>query len=183
MATKPVLPTISNTGNVSSQIAVINSGFRTIEDELEKMVSREAGSLPNEMFDDFDANGNKVINIADGTAGADAVNRGQLDTKEDGLGNPADDGYVLASMMDGTRFWVRAESVGSGGATLWGGIGGMIANQVDLQSALNSKLGISSPAAAVTDTRTSTGKFIWTGTEAQYDALTPDANTIYLQTL
>jgi hypothetical protein len=144
------------------------------------MVSREAGSLPNEMFDEFDMNGNKIINLGNGTVGADAVNKSQLDTKENLLGNPADNGYVLASMMDGTRFWVRAESVGSGGATLWGAIGGSIANQIDLQSALNSKLGVNSPAVAVVDVHTLTAKYIWTGTEAEYNALTPDSNTIYL---
>lgn len=183
MATKPTLPTLVNTGNVSSQIAIINNGFRTIENEFEKMVSREAGSLPNDMSDDFDVNGNKVINVGDGTAGADAVNKSQLDTKEDLLGTPEANGYVLASMMDGTRFWVKASSVGSGGATLWGGIGGGIANQVDLQSALDSKLGVNSHAIGVIDARTATGKYLWTGTQAQFTALpTKDANTIHLQT-
>lgn len=133
MATKPTLPTLQNTGNVSSQIGVINDAFRGIENEFEKMVGREDNSLPNHMLDALDMNGHKVINVADGTTGPDAVNLSQLNTKEDGLGNPNADGQVLASTVAGDRYWVGQNvGIGGAGATLWGDIGGNIANQLDL---------------------------------------------------
>jgi len=105
MATKPTLPTLSNTGNIQSQLTTINNGYRQIENEFEKMLSREDNSLPNHMLDALDMDGHKVINVEDGTEGADAVNKSQLDTKEDLLGNPFADGMVLASTTTGERFW------------------------------------------------------------------------------
>lgn len=182
MATKPVLPTLVNTGNIQAQLTTINNGYRQIENEFEKMLSREDNSLPNHMLDAIDMDGNKILNVADGTEGADAVNKGQLDTKEDVLGNPLADGYVLASMTDGTRFWVKASSVGSSGATLWGGIGGSIADQLDLVSALSTKLGTGDAASSVDNLNSLNSLRFWTGSQAQYDALTPDANTLYFIT-
>jgi hypothetical protein len=179
MATKPTLPTLTNTGNVQAQLTTINQAYRDIEDEFEKMLSREAGSLPNSMADDLDMDSNKVINVADGVSGPDAVNKSQLDTKEDLLGTPAADGYILASMMDGTRFWVKASSVGSGGATLWGAIGGSLADQIDLTSALATKLGIGDAASAVDNLNSLNSLKFWTGSQVQYDALTPDSHTLY----
>ena len=35
------------------------------------------------------------------------------------------------------------------------------------------------PSSGVIDVRTTTELFYWSGSQAQYDALTPDANTIY----
>lgn len=105
MATKPTLPTLVNTGNIQAQLTTINNGYRQIENEFEKMLSREDNSLPNHMLDAIDMDGNKVVNVADGTVGADAVNKSQLDTKEDVLGNPPADGMVLASTATGDRFW------------------------------------------------------------------------------
>ena len=179
MATKPVLPTLANTANIQAQISTINQAYRDIENEIEKLVSRESGSLPNSMADELDMDSNRVINVADGLSGPDAVNKGQLDTKEDVLGSPAADGYILASMMDGTRFWVRASSVGSGGATLWGAIGGSMADQIDLTSALATKLGIGDAASAVDNLNSPSSLKFWTGSQVQYDALTPDSNTLY----
>lgn len=105
MASKPTLPTLVNTGNIQAQLTTINNGYRQIEDEFEKMLSREDNSLPNHMLDALDMDGHKVINVEDGTEGADAVNKSQLDTKEDLLGNPVADGMVLASTTEGERFW------------------------------------------------------------------------------
>lgn len=179
MATKPTLPTLTNTGNVQTQLSSINEAFRDIEDEFEKMLSREAGALPNSMADDLDMDGNRLLNVADGVSGPDAVNKSQLDTKEDLLGTPAADGYILASMMDGTRFWVRASSVGSGGATLWGALGGSISDQLDLVSALATKLGVGDAAAAVDNLNSLNTLRFWTGSQAEYDALSPDSHTLY----
>lgn len=179
MATKPTLPTLTNTGNVQAQLTTINQAYRTIEDEFEKMLSREDGSLPNHMLDAIDMDGHKIVNVEDGTEGADAVNKSQLDTKEDVLGNPAADGYVLASMADGTRFWVKASSVGSSGATLWGGVGGSISDQLDLMAALSTKLGTNDPAASVDNLNSLSSLKLWTGSQSQYEALTPDATTLY----
>lgn len=105
MASKPTLPTLVNTGNIQAQLTTINNGYRQIEDEFEKMLSREDNSLPNHMLDALDMDGHKVINVEDGTEGADAVNKSQLDTKEDLLGNPYASGMVLASTVDGDRYW------------------------------------------------------------------------------
>jgi len=105
MASKPTLPTLSNTGNIQAQLTTINNGYRQIENEFEKMLSREDNSLPNHMLDALDMDGHKVINVEDGTEGADAVNKSQLDTKEDLLGNPVATGMVLASTVDGDRYW------------------------------------------------------------------------------
>ncbi len=113
MASKPTLPTLVNTGNVQAQLTTINNGYRQIENEFEKMLSREDNSLPNHMLDALDMDGNKVINVADGTEGADAVNKSQLDTKEDSLGNPAEDGMFLASMTSGYRYWAKGASGGT----------------------------------------------------------------------
>lgn len=105
MASKPTLPTLVNTGNIQAQLTTINNGYRQIENEFEKMLSREDNSLPNHMLDALDMDGHKIINVEDGTEGADAVNKSQLDTKEDLLGNPPADGMVLASTATGDRFW------------------------------------------------------------------------------
>lgn len=113
MATKPTLPTLVNTGNIQAQLTTINNGYRQIENEFEKMLSRENESLPNHMLDALDMNGHKVINVQDGTEGADAVNKSQLDTKEDSLGNPAEDGMFLASMTSGYRYWAKGASGGT----------------------------------------------------------------------
>ena len=111
MATKPTLPTLVSTGNVQAQLTTINNGYRQIENEFEKMLSREDNSLPNHMLDALDMDGHKVINVEDGTEGADAVNKSQLDTKEDLLGSPPASGMVLASTVDGDRYWTSDLSV------------------------------------------------------------------------
>jgi hypothetical protein len=113
MATKPTLPTLVNTGNIQAQLTTINNGYRQIENEFEKMLGREDGSLPNHMLDALDMDGNKVINVADGTEGADAVNKSQLDTKENSLGTPAEDGMFLASLTSGYRYWAKGASGGT----------------------------------------------------------------------
>lgn len=105
MATKPTFPRVANTGNVQAQLTTINNAFTQIEEEFEKMLSREDESLPNHMLDALDMDGHKVINVEDGTEGADAVNKSQLDTKEDYLSVPIADGMVLASTTDGQRYW------------------------------------------------------------------------------
>lgn len=113
MATKPTLPTLVNTGNIQAQLTTINNGYRQIENEFEKMLSREDNSLPNHMLDALDMDGNKVINVADGTEGADAVNKSQLDTKENSLGTPTEDGMFLASLTSGYRYWAKGASGGT----------------------------------------------------------------------
>jgi len=58
--------------------------------------------------------------------------------KEDDLGNPLVDGYVLASTVAGVRSWV--EQSGGGGGGTWGSITGTLADQTDLQLALDNKV-------------------------------------------
>ena len=58
--------------------------------------------------------------------------------KEDDLGNPLVDGYVLSSTIAGVRSWV--EQSGGGGGGTWGSITGELSDQTDLQSALDNKV-------------------------------------------
>ena len=48
-----------------------------------------------------------------------SVFKPNIDSKEDGLGNPASDGYVLSSLADGTRSWTA--NSGNGDAVRAGG--------------------------------------------------------------
>jgi hypothetical protein len=57
--------------------------------------------------------------------------------KENNLGNPSTNGYVLSSTTGGVRSWI-APATGGGGGT-WGSITGTLSSQTDLQSALNGK--------------------------------------------
>jgi hypothetical protein len=57
--------------------------------------------------------------------------------KENSLGNPSTNGYVLSSTTGGVRSWI-APATGGGGGT-WGSITGTLSSQTDLQSALNGK--------------------------------------------
>jgi hypothetical protein len=87
MATKPVLPTLTNTGNVQTQLTAINNAFRLIEDEFEAVLGLNASDAPNSMGQALDMNSAKVINVSPGTSSPDAATFGQL---EDGLDTKAD---------------------------------------------------------------------------------------------
>ena len=65
-----------------------------------------------------------------GTLSAQTDLQSQLNAKENGLGNPPVDGYILSSTTGGARSWV----VDSGG--VWGGITGTLTSQTDLNDAL-----------------------------------------------
>jgi hypothetical protein len=58
-------------------------------------------------------------------------------SKENALGNPSTDGYILSSTAAGARSWIPP--AGGGGSVDWGQIGGTLSNQTDLQSALDDK--------------------------------------------
>ena len=75
--------------------------------------------------------------------------------KEDSLGNPTTDGDGLSSTTGGTRSWVA----------------------FGLQSAVDLKADIT--AVGITIGTASPLTNFWTGSQAQYDGLTPDAETIY----
>jgi len=60
----------------------------------------------------------------------------RLSSKEDTLGSPITDGYVLSSSTDGTRSWI---SLPTSTVLEWGNITGVISNQTDLQDSLNAK--------------------------------------------
>jgi hypothetical protein len=78
-----------------------------------------------------------IIPSIDGLATVTYVDD-QDDLKENDLGNPLVDGYVLSSTIAGVRSWV--EQGGSSGGGTWGSITGNLADQIDLQSALDSKV-------------------------------------------
>jgi len=56
--------------------------------------------------------------------------------KEDVLGDPTVDGYILSSLIDGTRSWIPDAT---GTDATWGNITGILSDQIDLQTALDAK--------------------------------------------
>lgn len=93
--------------------------------------SNQNARFPGSVFDGA-AWGNITGDITDQT---DLISA--LDDKEDALGNPGTNGYVLSSTIAGVRSWV-AQSGGGGAA--WGSITGTLSAQTDLQTALDAKL-------------------------------------------
>ncbi len=75
-----------------------------------------------------------------------------LDAKEDDLGNPSVNGYVLSSTTGGVRSWVE-NTGGGGGSTAWGSITGTLSNQTDLQNALDAKVDENAPITGDTKTK------------------------------
>ena len=65
----------------------------------------------------------------------------EFTNKENGLGSPGTNGWLLASNTDGTRYWVAPAA----GSSAWGGITGTLSAQTDLQNALNLKANLASP--------------------------------------
>jgi len=63
------------------------------------------------------------------------VNNTTLALKEDILGNPATDGYILSSTIAGVRSWIAPGST----SVAWGAITGTITSQTDLSNALAAK--------------------------------------------
>jgi len=61
-----------------------------------------------------------------------------LDAKEDGLGNPSNDGDVLVSTITGIRSWTTIQNTDV--SAVWGNISGTLSNQSDLNTALDGKL-------------------------------------------
>jgi len=64
------------------------------------------------------------------------ANSTTLALKENILGNPPADGYILSSTIAGVRSWVTPNA---GGAATWGAINGTITSQTDLSNALAAK--------------------------------------------
>jgi len=78
-----------------------------------------------------------VDNTSDTAKPISTATQTALNLKENSLGNPAADGYILSSTSTGTRSWIVAPSGGGGGT--WGSITGTLSSQTDLQNALNLK--------------------------------------------
>ena len=106
-----------------------------------KLDGIEAGAEVNVNADWYSVSGDSeilnkpIIPSIDGLATITYVDD-QDNLKENDLGNPLADGYLLSSTIDGVRSWVEIEN---GGGT-WGSITGNLADQIDLQSALDSKV-------------------------------------------
>jgi len=90
-----------------------------------------------------------------------------LDTKEDYLNSPTNDGQILSSLVNGTRSWI---DLPSGGTTNWGDIEGTLSNQTDLQDALDAKVGKSGD--------TMTGNLIFTVAGGAIQLTNSDTNYI-----
>jgi len=73
-----VLNDIGTLANGASARQALNDNFQKIEDEFKKVVYRD-GSTPNSMEADLDMNSKRILNVADGTADLDAVNKRQMD--------------------------------------------------------------------------------------------------------
>lgn len=61
-------------------------------------------------------------------------------SKENYLGHPVGDGYILSSAVNGVRTWIPSIS-----AATWGNITGSLPNQLDLQNVLNLKSPLINP--------------------------------------
>ena len=96
---------------------------------------RRDGSQP--ITSNFEAGGFKLINVAQGTDLNDGVTYRQLQTKENYLDVPDFNDYVLASDVNGNRYWV--ENTGGIQVVEWGDIQGTLSQQTDLQDALDLK--------------------------------------------
>ena len=116
-----------------------------------------------------------VDNTSDVSKPVSTDQQTEIDTKEDDLGNPTGDGWFLSSTIAGVRSWVSSSA-----GVAWGAITGTLSDQTDLQSALDLKSAITTVAITTGSSVSLTN--LWTGTQASYDALTPDANTIYFIT-
>ena len=55
----------------------------------------------------FQADGYRLVNVGEGIDLSDAVTLSQLTTKEDDLGVPAENGYILQSDVMGNRSWIE----------------------------------------------------------------------------
>lgn len=114
--------------------------------------------------------------ISDFNSATDA----RITGKENSLGNPGSDGYILSSTTGGTRSWIAPPT----GAT-WGAITGTLSSQSDLNTALNLKANILTPTFTTSATVSSSGNTDLTistsGTTTlpalnfRYNALTPFA--------
>jgi hypothetical protein len=78
-----------------------------------------------------------------GTSGSDPIAPSNIGA-ESALGNPTADGQILSSTTTGTRSWVT----GGGDSMNWGGIGGTLANQTDLSTALSEKVSTAASGVA-----------------------------------
>lgn len=104
----------------------------------------------------------------------------ELDAKENSLGNPTVDDYVLSSKIDGTRSWVE-QSGGSGGSSVWGEITGDITNQEDLVEYIEDN----TPDAIITTDIISTvdvGAIVQAQTIAEGTTLTQFVQALLMQT-
>ncbi len=96
---------------------------------------RRDGSQP--LTANLEVDNYKIVNLANGTDLTDGVNVQQLQTKEDNLGNPSKNDYILSSDVNGNRRWV--ENTGGLQEVNWGDIEGDIINQTDLQTQFYTK--------------------------------------------
>jgi len=142
-------------------------------------------------------------NTSDADKPVSTAQQTAIDTKEDALGNPSTNNYVLASQTDGTRSWVENGSGGGASisdtaydATSWNGdttngaSKNAIRDKIETMDAASIKdadftsNGIMSRTASGTYTNVTSGVMdIWSGTQASYDAIsTPSTTTLYLIT-
>jgi len=94
---------------------------------------------------DFQGGSFQIKDIADGTDDSDAVTLSQLNAKENLLGNPSADGYILSSLDDGTRSWVEMPA-----SPLWEA--GTEANSIQIINHTAKATGLNSFAVGVTRT-------------------------------
>lgn len=67
----------------------------------------------NQPLSKIDKNFQDIVDVINGNI--DAVNCPALNGKESSLGNPLVDGYVLSSLINGTRSWIAQSGSGGGG--------------------------------------------------------------------
>lgn len=92
--------------------AEVNTNFSNLVDFLNNSVIHKDGTKA--MTSSFDAGSNKVINLAAGTSGTDAVNKTQLDGVVINTANIANDAVIGSKILDGQ---ITASKIGDGNIT------------------------------------------------------------------
>lgn len=122
--------------------------FNNVSADREYIFPDKSGTIA--MLDDVGGGGGTWGSIT-GTLSAQTDLQSALDAKEDDLGNPASDGFILSSTAAGVRSWIAPPT-----SAVWGNITGTLSAQTDLQAALDAKAdsNIYSADGSLTGTRT-----------------------------
>ena len=83
-----------------------NAGWSIIKSDTNPLLYYKLDGSQG-LTEDFNAASHKISSIANGVLDTDAASIGQLKLKEDSLGTPAEEGYILTSTVAGVRSWIK----------------------------------------------------------------------------